>query len=84
MSLTQQYVLDTHRARQHGEPPPPAPGLNDWQVVRELRDLRRSRAVPDHRPAPGRLRAVTGGRPARGRLRRALGRLLHGRSRAAR
>ncbi|MET7291378.1 hypothetical protein ABZS79_04330 [Streptomyces griseoloalbus] len=70
MSLTQQYLLDTHRARQHGEPPPPAPGLNDWQVVRELRDH-------------GRLRAVLAGRPAHGRLRNALGRWLRGRSRTA-
>ncbi|MEU9350292.1 hypothetical protein AB0D65_04565 [Streptomyces griseoloalbus] len=67
MSLTQQYLLDTHRARQHGEPPPPAPGLNDWQVVRELRDH-------------GRLRA---GRPAHGRLRNILGRWLREHSRTA-
>ncbi|WP_030177385.1 hypothetical protein [Streptomyces sp. NRRL S-813] len=50
MSITQQYLLDTHRARQHGEPVPPAPGLNDWHVVRELRDHRRFRAVLAGRP----------------------------------
>ncbi|WP_399145497.1 hypothetical protein [Streptomyces sp. MK7] len=50
MSITQQYLLDTHRARQHGEPAPPAPGLDDWHVVRELRDHRRFRAVLAGRP----------------------------------
>ncbi|PSM37311.1 hypothetical protein C6Y14_42715 [Streptomyces dioscori] len=54
MSITQQYLLDTYRARQHGDPTPPAPGAHDWQVMREL---------PDHR----RFRAVLAGRPARGR-----------------
>ncbi|MFJ8005475.1 hypothetical protein [Streptomyces fagopyri] len=71
MSVTQQYLLDTHRARQHGEPVPPAPGRNDWRVVRELRDHRR-------------LRAVLAGRPARGRAREALGRWLRGRPWAGR
>ncbi|MER6983496.1 hypothetical protein [Streptomyces carpinensis] len=64
MSITQQYLLDTYRARQHGEPFPPAPGLNDWQAVRELREYRR-------------FRAVVAGRPVRGRLRPALARWLH-------
>ncbi len=64
MSITQQYLLDTYRARQHGDPTPPAPGAHDWQVMRELRDHRRFRAA-----------ALTG-RPARGRLRAALTRLL--------
>ncbi|MDR6976644.1 hypothetical protein J2X68_003335 [Streptomyces sp. 3330] len=63
MSITQQYVLDAYRARQHGEPAVPAPGAHDWQVVRELRDQRQ-------------FRAVLAGRPARGRLRRALARRL--------
>ena len=36
MSITQQYLLDTYRAQQLGEPAPPAPGTHDWQVVREL------------------------------------------------
>lgn len=71
MSVTQQYLLDTHRARQHGEPGPPAPGRNDWRVARELRDHRR-------------FRAVLAGRPARGRTREALGRWLRGRPRAGR
>lgn len=64
MSVTQQYLLDVHRAHRHGEPAPPAPGLNDWQVVRELRDRRR-------------FDAVLAGRPARGRLRHTLRRWLH-------
>ncbi|MGW1025160.1 hypothetical protein ACWD4J_15905 [Streptomyces sp. NPDC002577] len=58
MSLTQQYLLDTYRARQRGEPGPPALGSKDWQVVRELRDYRRFRAVVAERPARGRFRAA--------------------------
>jgi hypothetical protein len=69
MSLTQQYLLDTYRAQQRGEPAPPAPGAHDWQVVRELRDRRE-------------FRAVLAGRPARGRLRRAIGRWLYPRPRS--
>ncbi|MGP4049206.1 hypothetical protein [Streptomyces sp. 2A115] len=68
MSITELYILDTYRARQHGDPTPPAPGAHDWQAVRELRDYRR-------------FRAVVAGRPARGRVRAALARLLHGRPR---
>ncbi|OIJ89806.1 hypothetical protein [Streptomyces colonosanans] len=66
MTVTEQYLLDTYRARRLGEPAPPAPGTHDWQLVRELRDYRR-------------FRAVLAGRPARGRLRAALSRLLPGR-----
>ncbi|MCX4764036.1 hypothetical protein OG562_24355 [Streptomyces sp. NBC_01275] len=69
MSITQQHALDVHRARQHGEPLPPAPGANDWQVVRELRDH-------------GRFRVVLAQRPAHGRIRRTLGRWLHLRPRS--
>ncbi|OAH11419.1 hypothetical protein [Streptomyces jeddahensis] len=58
MSLTQQYLLDTYRARQRGEPGPPAPGSKDWQVMREMRDYRRFRVVVTERPARGRLRAA--------------------------
>ncbi|WP_328872976.1 hypothetical protein OHT76_24335 [Streptomyces sp. NBC_00287] len=63
MSITQQYLLDTYRAQQHGEPAPPAPGTHDRQVVR---------AWPDDRC----FRAVLAGRPVGGRLRRALARRL--------
>ncbi|GGX50882.1 hypothetical protein ACF063_40755 [Streptomyces chartreusis] len=69
MSITQHYLLDTYRARQQGEAPPPAPGTHDWQVMREIRDHRR-------------FRAVVAGRPAHGRIRHALGRWLHGRPRS--
>ncbi|KJK37026.1 hypothetical protein UK15_23580 [Streptomyces variegatus] len=61
MSITQQYLLDSYRARSLGEPAPPAPGTHDRQAVREWRDERR-------------FRAVLAGRPARRRLRDALGR----------
>jgi len=67
MSITQQYLLDTYRARQHGDPTPPALGTHDWQVMRELADHRRFRAALTGRPARGR---------ARGRIRVALARLL--------
>ncbi|MFE1314489.1 hypothetical protein [Streptomyces sp. NPDC058755] len=56
MSITQQYLLDTYRARLHGEPAPPAPGRHDRDLMRELRDYRRFRAVLAERPARGRLR----------------------------
>lgn len=56
MSITQQYLLDSHRARLHGEPEPPTPGRHDLQALRELRDHRRFRAVLAGRPAHGRLR----------------------------
>ncbi|WP_405880546.1 hypothetical protein OG762_19215 [Streptomyces sp. NBC_01136] len=66
MSITQQYLPDTYRARQHGEQASPAPGAYDWQVARELCGYRQ-------------FRAVMAGRPAHGRMRQALGRWLHGR-----
>ncbi|WJV47050.1 hypothetical protein [Streptomyces flavofungini] len=65
MSVTQQYLLDSYRAAQLGERTPPAPGVCDWQVVREVRDY-------------GRFHAVVHERPARGRFRAALGRMLRG------
>ncbi|MFD9068536.1 hypothetical protein [Streptomyces lasiicapitis] len=65
MSVTQQYLLDAYRAAQLGERTPPAPGTNDWQVVREVRDY-------------GRFNAVVHERPARGRVRGTLARLLRG------
>lgn len=70
MSITQQYLLDTYRARRLGEPVvPPAPGAHDWQVVREWRDRRA-------------FQAVVAEHPARGRLRLTLGRWLHPRPRS--
>ncbi|MFJ2606762.1 hypothetical protein ACIQOU_07530 [Streptomyces sp. NPDC091279] len=67
MSLTQQYLLDTYRARQLGMPDPPAPGSGEWQVVRDWRDHRH-------------LTAALAGPPADGRVRRALRRLLRPRT----
>ncbi|MEU3413072.1 MULTISPECIES: hypothetical protein [unclassified Streptomyces] len=67
MSITQQYLLDTYRARLHGEPGPPAPGRHDLDALRELREHRR-------------FDAVVAGRPARGRLRYALRRWLRPRA----
>ncbi|KOX01194.1 hypothetical protein ADK65_10935 [Streptomyces sp. NRRL B-1140] len=56
MSITQQHLLDTFRARSLGEPAPPAPGTHEWQVVREWRDERNVRAALAGRPARRRLR----------------------------
>ena len=64
MNSTQQYLLDTYRARQHGEPAPPAPGTHDRQVVRAWRDERRFRAVLAGRPVGGFLRRRPTRRPA--------------------
>ncbi|MFC8127743.1 hypothetical protein [Streptomyces sp. NPDC057302] len=58
MSITQQYLLDSYRAAQHDERTPPAPGSQDWQVIREVRDHGRFRAVVEERPAHGRVRAA--------------------------
>ncbi|MFI6093333.1 hypothetical protein [Streptomyces sp. NPDC051218] len=58
MSITQQFLLDSYRAAQHDERTPPAPGQQDWQVIREVRDYGRFRAVVDERPAHGRFRAA--------------------------
>ncbi|MEU9990020.1 hypothetical protein ACFZCP_32850 [Streptomyces sp. NPDC007971] len=63
MSVTQQYLLDTFRARQHGEPDPPPPGRHDLGVVRALRDHRRFLAVVAERPARGWLRHALRRRP---------------------
>ncbi|MFB6849741.1 hypothetical protein ACFCXS_33445 [Streptomyces sp. NPDC056373] len=60
MSITQQYLLDSHRARSLGEPGPPAPGTEDWKVVREWRDARHFRAALAGRPVRHRLRDVLG------------------------
>ncbi|MFI1014126.1 hypothetical protein [Streptomyces sp. NPDC020965] len=36
MNAMHQYMLDTYRATRRGDRLPPQPGLNDWQVLREL------------------------------------------------
>ncbi|MEY9993267.1 uncharacterized protein YjiS (DUF1127 family) [Streptomyces sp. V4I8] len=56
MSSTQHHLLDLYRAQRLGEPAPPAPGIHDWQVVREWRDHRQFRAALAERPAHGPLR----------------------------
>ncbi|TDT20963.1 hypothetical protein EV562_1248 [Streptomyces sp. BK208] len=56
MSITQQYLLDAYRARQLGEPVPPAPGAHDLRLVREWHGRRRFRAVLAGRPAHGPVR----------------------------
>ncbi|MFG2883803.1 hypothetical protein ACGFYV_16125 [Streptomyces sp. NPDC048297] len=66
MSITQQYLLDVHRARMRGEPEPPAPGRHDLDLVRELREYRRFRAVLAERPARGRIRRALSRRPRPG------------------
>ncbi|MFG3197911.1 hypothetical protein ACGFYT_17410 [Streptomyces sp. NPDC048208] len=58
MSLTQQYLLDIHRARVHGEPGPPEPGAGTFALLVSLRERRRFRAVLAGRPARGRLRGL--------------------------
>ncbi|NEB74956.1 hypothetical protein G3I40_06870 [Streptomyces sp. SID14478] len=58
MNVNQQYALDVYRAAQRGETPGPAPGLHDWEAVREVRDYRRFQAVLSGRPARGRIRAA--------------------------
>ncbi|GGV54849.1 hypothetical protein [Streptomyces longisporoflavus] len=70
MSITQQYLLDTYRAARHDERTPPAPGTQDWQVIREVRDYGRFRAVVGERPARGRIRAWLAGVAARAGLSR--------------
>lgn len=70
MSITQQYLLDSYRAAQHDERTPPAPGQQDWQVVREVRDYGRFRAVVEERPAHGRIRAALARVIARGSVAR--------------
>ncbi|MFI7401874.1 hypothetical protein ACIBW9_15620 [Streptomyces sp. NPDC049541] len=69
MSITQQYLLDTYRARKLGEPAPPAPRAEDRRVVRGVRARRQ-------------FRTVLAGRAAHGRTRQALGRWLPPRPRS--
>ncbi|MCX4395857.1 hypothetical protein OG887_18200 [Streptomyces sp. NBC_00053] len=77
MDAIQQHMIDSYRAAQRGELPPPLPGRHDWGVVREARERRRFEAVIAGRPAYGRrwaaLRSLLGklgrsgrsGRPGR-------------------
>ncbi|MFF1348753.1 hypothetical protein ACFVZJ_22665 [Streptomyces sp. NPDC058322] len=54
MDAIQQHMIDSYRAAQRGELPPPLPGRHDWGVVREARERRRFDAVIAGRPAYGR------------------------------
>ncbi|MEU2673473.1 hypothetical protein ABZ622_32340 [Streptomyces sp. NPDC007164] len=58
MDAIQQHMIDSYRAVQRGELPPPLPGRHDWDVVREARERRRFDAVIAGRPARGRRRAA--------------------------
>ncbi|MFG2562463.1 hypothetical protein [Streptomyces sp. NPDC048496] len=58
MDAMQQHMIDSYRAAQHGEAPPPLPGRHDWEVVREARDARRFEAVIEGRPANRRWRTA--------------------------
>ncbi|MDQ0795693.1 hypothetical protein [Streptomyces sp. B1I3] len=50
MDIVQQHMLDSYRAAQHGEVPPPPPGRHDRDVLRELRRRFRLRV---ERPGEG-------------------------------
>jgi hypothetical protein len=55
MNVTQQYLLDTYRAAQHGTPYPPAPGGPSTLSLRPLLRAvprRRARATLLHRSGP--------------------------------
>ncbi|GAA3483789.1 hypothetical protein [Streptomyces yanii] len=58
MDAMQQHMIDSYRAAQRGEAPPPLPGRHDWGVVREARDARRFAAVIEGRPANRRWRTA--------------------------
>ncbi|MGW0790370.1 hypothetical protein ACWD04_19480 [Streptomyces sp. NPDC002911] len=49
MDIVQQHMLDSRRAAQHGEFPPPLPGSHDREVLRTIRRCIRAWAAA-HRP----------------------------------
>ncbi|WP_404957940.1 hypothetical protein [Streptomyces sp. 147326] len=51
MSAIEQYLIDTWRASQHGDPTPPPPGRDDVAVLREIRSYEQVKAVVEGRPA---------------------------------
>ncbi|MFI8963612.1 hypothetical protein ACIGO8_16035 [Streptomyces sp. NPDC053493] len=65
MNALHQYLFDSYRAAQHGDPAPPVPGAHDVAALRAVRDHHRFEAV------------LAGRRPAVDRLRTSLRRLLH-------
>ncbi|MGW9134745.1 hypothetical protein [Streptomyces sp. NPDC055681] len=58
MDAIQQHMIDSFRAAQHGELPPPLPGRHDWAVARDVRDRRRFDAVMAGLPARRRWRTA--------------------------
>ncbi|MDX2732748.1 MULTISPECIES: hypothetical protein [Streptomyces] len=61
MDAIQQHMIDSYRAAQHGELPPPLPGRHDWAVARDVRDRRRFAAVMAGLPARRRWRTALRG-----------------------
>ncbi|WP_326698207.1 hypothetical protein OG909_13155 [Streptomyces sp. NBC_01754] len=53
MDVVQQQILDSYRAAQHGEAPPPLPGRHDRAVLRELRGHLRGRLRARLAAGPG-------------------------------
>ncbi|MFD5507051.1 hypothetical protein [Streptomyces sp. NPDC059761] len=51
MTAIEQYLIDTYRASQLGEPMPPPPGQGDVAVLRSARTYAQFRAVLDGREA---------------------------------
>ncbi|MEV7614700.1 hypothetical protein [Streptomyces sp. NPDC089799] len=51
MTAIEQYLIDSYRAAQHGDPMPPPPGRDDVAALREARSYEQCRAVLDGRPA---------------------------------
>ncbi|MEU3774670.1 hypothetical protein AB0F11_15985 [Streptomyces sp. NPDC032472] len=51
MTAIEQYLIDTYRASQHGDPLPPPPGRDDVAVLRAARTYEQFRAVLDGRAA---------------------------------
>ncbi|MER5932659.1 hypothetical protein [Streptomyces sp. NPDC002054] len=51
MTAIEQYLIDSYRAAQHGDPMPPPPGRDDLAVLRQARSYEQFRAVLDGRPA---------------------------------
>ncbi|KOU22492.1 hypothetical protein ADK52_20845 [Streptomyces sp. WM6372] len=51
MTAIEQYLIDTYRASQLGEPMPPPPGRDDVAVLRSARTYAQFRAVLEGREA---------------------------------
>ncbi|MFF3322402.1 hypothetical protein [Streptomyces sp. NPDC002889] len=56
MSLSAEYALAQARAAQHHDPTLPELGVNDWALVRELRDAYREARRPRRRRTARRCR----------------------------